>query len=249
MESTHNNTTGNWRNNHSLLLKLLIVIIIADIAAAAFYFRRHIKKPQPLHVAAPRIELDSSTIKQRDARTELIQSLPIGKNDIVFLGNSITEFFPLQEMFHDLNIKNKGVATNTSKDILNRLNYIINGQPKKIFLQVGINDIVRELNTDTLFANFITICKEIQQKTPNTKLYVQSIFPTAFTEKKFNPAINAYNNKIKQYCSEHQINYIDLYTSFIKNNVLDSTLTYDGVHLKAKGYFLWQKLIEKQVAE
>ena len=149
--------------------------------------------------AAYNIENDSNYIKGREARTELIQMLPNEKDEIIFVGNSITEAFPLQEIFHNISIKNRGVSGNTSKDILKRLPTIVDPKPKKIFLQVGINDIGRGINMDTLFSSFQKITSIIKQKTPNTILYVQSVFPTALGQKELVPKIVLYNKRIEEY--------------------------------------------------
>lgn len=181
------------------------------------------------------------------ARVELQSSLKKEKTDIIFLGDSKTEGFPVSEMFSDLRIKNRGIGGNTTQDVLDRLETITEGRPQKIFLEIGLNDLSNNLSPNKAFNNFSLICSRIKKETPETTLYVQSITPTGQGQKGLNPKINQYNSLVYKYCSENNITYINIHHHFLKNQELNKAYTIDGVHLNSKGYFLWKDLISNYI--
>jgi lysophospholipase L1-like esterase len=165
-----------------------------------------------------------------------IKSLPVDSNDIVFIGNSLTELFPINELF-DLPLRNKGVGGNTSVDILNRIESIKKNEPRKIFLMVGINDINKRISIDSIMSNVNKIASGINP----TTLYIQSVLPTSDRNK--NKTIIKFNSLLKQYCLSNSITYIDLYTSFVSGEIIKPTYTADGVHLSLKGYEKWKTIL------
>jgi len=178
-----------------------------------------------------------------NSKIEMQNSFPIKESDIVLLGDSKTEGFPTQELFNNLHIKNRGIAGNKTTDVLSRLHNIVIGKPKKIFLEIGLNDLSENNKAETVFFNFSKICDQIRKESPNTIIYVQSVLPTTFENKGLNPKINSYNKLLTEYCSDNGIQYIDLNSHFLLNKELNPKYTIDGTHLNIKGYFLWKSLI------
>ena len=74
-------------------------------------------------------------------KRSLFEQLPIRGNDIVFLGNSITDGGEWAELFNNRHVKNRGISADRSGWLLDRLDPIINGHPKKLFLMIGTNDL------------------------------------------------------------------------------------------------------------
>jgi len=65
--------------------------------------------------------------------------LPKGK--IVFLGDSITEYFSVQEFFSNVKIYNRGISSDTTEGVIIRLDStVLNLEPSKVFVMIGIND-------------------------------------------------------------------------------------------------------------
>ena len=111
-------------------------------------------------------------------RSTLFEKLPIDSDDIVFLGNSITNGCEWHELFNNPNIKNRGISSDVSMGVYDRLDPIIKGKPAKIFLMIGINDIAHHLSTDSIVKNITQIIRKIKKETPSTQLYIQSLLPT-----------------------------------------------------------------------
>ncbi|CEJ71249.1 multifunctional acyl-CoA thioesterase I and protease I and lysophospholipase L1 [Chryseobacterium oranimense G311] len=179
-----------------------------------------------------------------NAKIQMQNSFPIKESDIVLLGDSKTEGFPTQEIFNNLNIKNRGIAGNTTADVLHRLQNIVSGKPRKIFLEIGLNDLSENNAPEKVFLNFSKICSQIKKASPNTIIYVQSVLPTTFENKGLNPKIFSYNKLLQKFCSDNKIQYIDLNYHFLLNKELNPKYTIDGTHLNIEGYFLWKDLLK-----
>ncbi|MDE5875702.1 MAG: sialate O-acetylesterase, partial [Muribaculaceae bacterium] len=110
-------------------------------------------------------------------KVTLFDRLPIQANDIVFLGNSITDGGEFAELFKNDNIKNRGINSDVILGVEERLGQVTKGKPSKIFLLIGINDISHNLPVKTLADRYEKLVKEIRQQSPETKLYLQSIMP------------------------------------------------------------------------
>ena len=62
--------------------------------------------------------LFSTYYQQRVSHFKLI---PVNENDIVFVGNSITDGAEWSELFNDMTIKNRGISGDFSAGILHRI--------------------------------------------------------------------------------------------------------------------------------
>jgi lysophospholipase L1-like esterase len=177
------------------------------------------------------------------SRESVLEPLPIDTGDIVFVGNSITEGFPLNEMFHSLKIKNRGISGNRSCHIRNRIGSIAAARPAKLFLDIGINDILNRVALDTLKTNYQVIVNTICNTSPETKIYVQSVFPLGRSHAQLQRDIEDFNHWLMDYCSFSHIVYIDLFSSLYKDGFLNPDYTYDDIHLNGAGYEAWRNKI------
>ena len=189
------------------------------------------------------------------SRTGLFQKLTIDSNDIIFLGNSITDGCEWAELFDNSNVKNRGISGDRTEWMLNRLDPILDGKPKKVFLMIGTNDLAWGISRDVVLSNIKELVSRFKHESPKTDIYIQSILPVNGTEfDKFHghydqsDNIQKLNNELEIFCESDNIQYIDLHSSFInKDGLLDSRYTYDGLHLTGDGYLLWRDLIKKHV--
>ena len=183
-------------------------------------------------------------------RVSHFQTLPQTTGDIIFLGNSITDGAEWAELFNDLHIKNRGISGDITAGVIHRLNEITNRKPAKIFLLIGINDLARNTNTDSIVKNILLIADYIRQQSPSTKLYVQSILPVNNLYGKFGTHTNKgeqikiTNTQLQADATGHGYTYVDLYSSFVnENGKLKANLTNDGLHLKGEAYLIWKHII------
>lgn len=185
-------------------------------------------------------------------RASLFEQLPIGKKDIVFLGNSITNGAEWFELFQNSRIKNRGISGDNSMGVYDRLDAITKGEPAKLFLLIGINDLSRGVSADSLIGNIELIIGKIKHDSPRTRLYLQSILPVTDHYGMFGghtkhwQAIKPINAKLSELARKHGVVYVDLYTWFTAQGTekMDTSLTNDGLHLMGKGYLKWVEIIK-----
>lgn len=171
-------------------------------------------------------------------------------NQIVMLGDSITEMYSLQEFFPDKQMYNRGISGNTTREVLTRLDRnVINIIPSQIFIQIGVNDLAKNGDnaiTDA-YNNIVKIIEHLQRELPDTKINVVSLFPvnrkksktaTIFTmQARNNIRISNLNNKLNNYCYTNNITFIDIYTHLLdENKNLRKDFTIEGLHLNFNGY-------------
>ena len=174
---------------------------------------------------------------------------PLEFGDIVFIGNSITEQGGnWAERFDNAKVKNRGIAGDVTAGVLARLKEIYYYKPEKVFVKIGINDLFQsDLNPEYVANNIKLIVALIHQESPTTKIYVQTILPSANN----NPSkerIAATNTILKAMTPTNFLQVIDLHAAFAdKNDLLIREYTHDGLHLTEAGYVVWQNYIKALV--
>jgi lysophospholipase L1-like esterase len=177
---------------------------------------------------------------------------PIRANDIVFLGDSLTEAFDLEHYFKITNIRNRGLSGDTTYQVRYRLEEIITARPGKLFLMIGINDFFQETDEITILRHISSILLEFKHRSPGTEIFIHSILPVnsslILSDDNINLAIFSINDGIRMICRESHIHFVDIYGDFLNDKgEMDYRYTYDGVHLSQAGYDLWARLIESLV--
>ena len=187
-----------------------------------------------------------------DQRKSLFEILPETKNEIIFLGNSITDGSEWSELLQNPRVKNRGISGDTSEGVLFRLYQVTRVQPAKVFLLIGINDLSKNVSTDTVYANIVKIVSMIRSKSPKTKVYVQSILPVNNTFKTFSghtsrtPQVKDINQRLEKICPKLGATYVDLFSELKNPNddLLNPLYTNDGLHLLGEGYKAWLRVIQ-----
>lgn len=187
-----------------------------------------------------------------DQKRSLFELLPDTKNEIIFLGNSITDIGEWVELFQNPNVKNRGISSDVTFGVIDRLPEVLSSKPAKIFYMIGINDIAKNIPDSVILANHQRIVSIIKQQSPATKIYIQSLLPTNndFTEFKRHQNktehIIAVNDGLRELAKREQVTFIDLYPKFMdENGKLDKRFTNDGLHLKGAGYIKWVNILKE----
>ena len=183
-------------------------------------------------------------------RASHFRLLPNDKGEIIFLGDSITDGCDWSEMFHNPLIKNRGISGDVARGVLDRLAEVVESKPAKVFLMIGINDLAMGLSEKEILANIKRIIREIRQKSPDTRLYLQSLLPV-------NPdfrvlpdhvdkgaQIKNINSVLRRMAGDYDAVFVDLYPLFIEEGEkLDPEFTNDGLHLTGAGYAVWKEAV------
>lgn len=188
-----------------------------------------------------------------DQKLSMFEQMPTSKNCIVWLGDSITDGGEWSELFPNYNTMNRGISSDNTFGILNRLHEVIRRKPKKVFILIGINDISKNIPDEVILRNYRNIVDSLQLQTPVTKIYVQSILPTNNKYTQFKNHQNKtehilyINQALKKLCEERNIHYVNLYDAFLDGEQkLNPLYTNDGLHLTGEGYRRWKEVLMTQ---
>lgn len=165
---------------------------------------------------------------------------------VVFLGDSLTDFFPIGEYFPDVEAYNRGIAGNTTLQVLERLDDVVALAPRTVFLQIGVNDILRLSRKIASPQNLTDRILQIAAAFPGAKVYVSSLYPinrkrsfisNIICFRGSNKRIGAVNAVLRQRCIEAGLTYIDMYPHLLdEKGRLKKAYTLEGLHLTAEGY-------------
>ena len=184
----------------------------------------------------------------KDRLGEFELEAPIDSGTIVMLGDSMTEFgYDWNRRLGCDNIVNRGIAGDTADGVLCRLDNILAGAPRAIFLMVGINDLSHDLTAQEVATMVNRVVGRICVGSPETRLYVESCLPIneGFGRWKTlagrSGDIPEINRLIREYCNGMDVEFINLYPHFLRHgtNQLRKELTRDGLHLSQAGYRIW----------
>lgn len=187
-------------------------------------------------------------------RTTLFELLPIGPEDIVFMGNSLTDGCEFNELLGNPNIKNRGIVGDIVQGLIERADPVIKGQPKKIFIMSGVNDISHGVSGDSIARAMERLVVMIKEGSPRTQIYIQSLLP-------FNNKVREWkllkdrehvviegNVCLEQMAHRHGVTFINLYPLFVDDEgLLKQEFTNDGLHLMGAAYAVWRDAVQPYV--
>lgn len=236
---------------YSSLFLNIVFILLGNILIAQKGGWKYLKqKFSLLFVSEASKSIDSYSVyyHHKISQFEILYYL---KTNIIFLGDSITDEGEWTELLDNPNIMNRGISGDTTDGVLNRLEQIIKSRPQKIFLMIGINDLVfKNKSIENILENYKQILHELKTNIPETKVLIQSVLPVNNQIKDYynNENILVLNMGLKKLSQAFQYEYIDIYPRLADStNQLDTRYTLDGLHLNGQGYLVWKKVIEQYV--
>lgn len=180
-------------------------------------------------------------------RATLFELLPVYSSDIIMLGNSLTDGAEWNELFDNCHVKNRGIVGDIIPGFFERLEPILKGQPRKIFIMGGVNDISHGVSADSIVSAMTQVVTTIQARCPKTEIYVQSMLP-------FNNDVRLWkllkgreqvvvdgNKGLESMCQRLGVTFINLYPLFVgENGKMKPEYTNDGLHLMGDAYLIWR---------
>ncbi len=178
---------------------------------------------------------------------------------IVFFGDSLTDFYPLQEFFDEPTIYNRGVAGDTTDNLLARLDNVTDIAPSKVFLLIGTNDIGIGKSPRYAAANTKKIILKIKEACPDCKVYIQSQYPIRRGKNLFSffACLFRSRKRLHKLDELNRINaqelgcaFIEIYPSLCdEKNRLKKEYTFDGLHMSALAYCKISSILDKYINE
>lgn len=181
-------------------------------------------------------------------KVSMFDVLPTGSDEIVFLGDSITERCEWNELFSNSKIIQRGISGDITEGVLNRLQEITKRKPRKLFLMIGVNDLRRNISADSILINYNSILNKIKSESPSTKIIIQSVLPVNNNVKEAKTTsakVKVLNAKLEKLARDFNLEYVNLFPAFVNaNGDLNEELTSDGLHINGKGYVIWKNIID-----
>lgn len=153
--------------------------------------------------------------------------------DVAFLGDSLTDGYPLQTFYPQFTVVNRGIGGDTTHTLYDRLQIsVLDLKPKVVVMLIGGN------NLTTMFENYEDILRTFQLQLPETKIVLLSLTSMSrdWAHKNEIAALN--NVKIKLLAQQYGYTFVDLFTPLfdLPSGMLKAEYTTDGVHLTLAGY-------------
>ncbi len=229
--------------NSKLLLLLSFLFFISDVVLSQPNTDKKvsINEAIPDNIYPPEDftlpDFDDWTKGNYKKRIKEFKANPLEYGDIVFLGNSITEFGKdWGNRFNSSIIKNRGIAGDMTAGVLARLDEICYFKAKAVFLLIGVNDVYKNKTSEYIVENIIDIVNYIHTNSPETQVFVQTILPI-YTK---NTTLMTVNNLLDNYASSNNYTVINLYDIFAnENDIIKAEYTTDGTHLTEAAYNAW----------
>lgn len=197
-------------------------------------------------------------LKKYQKENSKLPALAFGQKRIVFMGDSITEFWSTlcPEFFIGKPYVNRGISGQTSPQMLVRFRAdVIALKPTIVVLLAGANDIAGNTGPSTLemITDAIFSMAELA-KAHQIKVILCSVLPAYDFDWKPGsfPAdkIVKLNTIIQQYADANEIRYLDYYSALVdERKGLKAAYADDGVHPNIAGYEVMAPLVEKAINE
>jgi lysophospholipase L1-like esterase len=164
---------------------------------------------------------------------------------LLFIGDSLIEFYDWAQRFPGHEVFNYGIAGETVGGLFSRLSGVLEKvvTPDFVFIMTGINNFA--MGDKDFPETYRKLIGQIKAKSPSSKIFVQSLLPVLFPFIS-NDEIRQMNAELRKMAEEEDIFYCDIHTVFLDSSGTPkkSYLLDDGVHLSEEGYGAWSAEIE-----
>jgi acyl-CoA thioesterase I len=183
---------------------------------------------------------------------------PARESRVVFLGDSITDYWKLPDYFPGKPYINRGIDGQTTPEMLVRFRQdVIDLHPKVVVVLAGTNDIAGvtgPMGNEDIEANYATMAELARGH--GIRMVFASVLPvhnyTHDAEESFalrpRDRILALNKWLKNYCAKNRLVYLDYFGTLVdERGMLKRTLADDGLHPTDAGYKIMASLAEKAI--
>lgn len=183
-----------------------------------------------------------------------------GENRVVFLGDSITDYWKLEDYFPGKPYINRGVDGQTTPEMLVRFRQdVIDLHPKVLVVLAGTNDIAgvtgpaRNVEIEANYASMAELARAHDIRVVFASLLpVHNYTQDAKESYALRPRerILALNAWLRDYCTKNRLVYLDYSAALADDRgMLRRDLSEDGLHPNAAGYKIMAPLAEKAIAD
>jgi len=198
-------------------------------------------------------QTDTAFRKEINAFIKADSAAMPGQKQLLFVGSSsFTLWKDVKDYFPDYQIINRGFGGSSLIHLIKYADKIILPyRPKQIIIYCGENDIAdawdkNRITPDTVLFRFKTLMSVIRKKLGKVPVVFVSIKPSPSRWKMEADFVKA-NQLIKAYLRrDKKAVYVDVHNAMLLSDgsVNPDLFIKDNLHMNAKGYAIWQKIIE-----
>lgn len=173
-----------------------------------------------------------------------------GTGKILFVGSSsFTKWKDVQDYFPGYPIINRGFGGSSLPDVIRyREDVIFKYKPKQIVIYCGENDLAGNdtVSAATVVKRFKELFSLIRGRFKNVPIAFISLKPSP-SRQHLMPKMLEANLTIKNYLKKQKKTaFIDVYYKMLKpdGKPIDDIFIEDKLHMNAKGYAIWQKIMK-----
>ena len=182
-----------------------------------------------------------------------------GENRVVFIGDSITDYWKLADYFPAKPYLNRGIDGQTTPQMLVRFRQdVIDLHPRVLVVLAGTNDVAGvtgPTRNEDIEANYASMAE--LARLHHIRVIFSSLLPlnnyTEDAKESFalrpHERILALNRWLKDYCAKNKLLYLDYFSALVDDKgMLKRDLSDEGLHPNAAGYKIMAPLAEKAIA-
>jgi len=197
--------------------------------------------------------------RYRDTDGALAPPAP-NENRVVFLGDSITDYWKIADYFPGKPYINRGIDGQTTPQMLVRFRQdVIDLHPAVLVVLAGTNDVAgvtglaRNEDIEANYASMAELARLHQIRVVFASLLpVNNYTEDAKESYALRPheRILALNVWLKNYCAKNGLVYLDYFSAMVDDKgMLKRDLSDEGLHPNAAGYKIMAPLAEKAIAQ
>lgn len=176
--------------------------------------------------------------------------------DIIFIGDSIVEYYPLQELLGTAKtIVNRGIRGYQTGLLLENLDAHLYGDAvDQIVLLIGTNDIGKDISMNDALDNLERVIQSIAREYPLSQIKLVSLLPVNEGEEykqtvyiRTNEKIREWNQAYEALASAYmQVEFVPVFDRLTDQaGQLKKEYTTDGLHLSIAGYQALTKALKE----
>jgi lysophospholipase L1-like esterase len=167
---------------------------------------------------------------------------------VIFVGDKLTEAGSWNDWLPDLDVVNVGRAGDTTTDVLERLDEVIEARPSVVVILIGTNDLSHRASVEQVVRGTEEILFKLRHELPQARLIVQSVLPR---EQERAEDIHEVNIHLRQFSAAPSVKaeFVDLNALLAdERGALRSDYSLDGVGLNEAGYETWLEALRPVLA-
>ncbi len=236
-------------------LRFTTSLLICSLLSLLLVTSANAQKTAAPHDAIKPVPRAGGWMKRHEAMNARVKK---GNVDLVFIGDSITQGWEGRgknvwaKFYGKRNAVNLGIGGDRTQHVLWRLD---NGNlegiaPKAAVIMIGTNN--SGSNSPEQIAEGVTlIVRQLQKKTPKTKILLLATFPRGATPSDKRRQVNEKSNAIvAKLAADENVSYLDVGKDFLgEDGSLSREIMPDLLHLSEPGYTIWAESIEPSLAK